>query len=280
MNITINELSNIKNKSIKKAYIRKLGIRKLGVWGIIFLFGTVAFISGFSINSYAASSSTVLPISRGGTNANTVEDAQTNLGKVNTINSKSTDNQFPSSKAVYNSILPAGGPNNLYITGTTSQNDAHHIIVLGEIPPDDVGKSKKYTYFFGQFIMVRKNVNPAGEFSCVFSLKASPFINLQDTDEIINKNNAALNIENQWPSSFPIKLGTFEYNETKLVGINYDFRHIYSPIYPNVWYANADWYLHGFYGGSLSTNSADPLFVGKRINYDAATNWQDIPDPE
>ncbi|MDR3116816.1 MAG: hypothetical protein LBT91_03180, partial [Bifidobacteriaceae bacterium] len=64
----MSELFSIKNANIKKIHIKKLGdikelgVRKLGIWGIIFLFGICAFISGFNINSYAASSSTILPI--------------------------------------------------------------------------------------------------------------------------------------------------------------------------------------------------------------------------
>ncbi|MDR3116870.1 MAG: hypothetical protein LBT91_03470 [Bifidobacteriaceae bacterium] len=54
-------------------------IKKLGILGIIFLLCTATFISGYNINSYAASSSTVLQISRGGTNANTAAQASTNI---------------------------------------------------------------------------------------------------------------------------------------------------------------------------------------------------------
>ncbi|MDR3116286.1 MAG: hypothetical protein LBT91_00365 [Bifidobacteriaceae bacterium] len=70
----MSELFSIKKLSIKKAYIKRTFIL-----GIIFLFGICTFISGFNINSYAASSSTVLPISRGGTNANTAAQASSNI---------------------------------------------------------------------------------------------------------------------------------------------------------------------------------------------------------
>ncbi|MDR3116859.1 MAG: hypothetical protein LBT91_03415 [Bifidobacteriaceae bacterium] len=74
---------------------KKRAFRKLGVLGIIFLFGTAAFISGFSINSYAASSSTVLPIARGGTNANTAAQASSNILGSNFANYEGV---LPSSK--------------------------------------------------------------------------------------------------------------------------------------------------------------------------------------
>jgi hypothetical protein len=86
---------------------KKHAFKRLGVLGIIFLFGTAAFISGFSINSYAASSSTVLPISRGGTNANTAAQASSNI--------------LGSDFANYNGVLPVakGGTG----TSVTSNND-------------------------------------------------------------------------------------------------------------------------------------------------------------
>jgi uncharacterized protein (TIGR02145 family) len=81
-----------------------LKLKKLGILGIITLFGISTFISNYSISSYAASSSSILPIAKGGTNANNAESAQINLGRVDTISSNSTDNEFPSSKAVYDYI--------------------------------------------------------------------------------------------------------------------------------------------------------------------------------
>ncbi|MDR3152301.1 MAG: hypothetical protein LBT85_02415 [Bifidobacteriaceae bacterium] len=37
----------------------KRAVKKFGILGIVFLFGVSAFISGYNINSYAASSSAV-----------------------------------------------------------------------------------------------------------------------------------------------------------------------------------------------------------------------------
>ncbi|MDR3116927.1 MAG: hypothetical protein LBT91_03770 [Bifidobacteriaceae bacterium] len=100
MNINKNEL--FKSEKIWPPNIifpKKQAFKRLGVLGIIFLFGTAAFISGFSINSYAASSSTVLPIARGGTNANTAAQASSNI--------------LGSNFANYNGVLPVakGGTN-------------------------------------------------------------------------------------------------------------------------------------------------------------------------
>ncbi|MDR3116298.1 MAG: hypothetical protein LBT91_00440 [Bifidobacteriaceae bacterium] len=112
MNINKNELFNI-----KKARIKKANIRKLGVLGIIFLFGTAAFISGFSINSYAASSNTVLSVARGGTGQNALANVMgvgsanklATARTINGINFDGTQNiSIPS--ATYNTLTVATGP--------------------------------------------------------------------------------------------------------------------------------------------------------------------------
>ncbi|MDR3127899.1 MAG: hypothetical protein LBT99_01035 [Bifidobacteriaceae bacterium] len=77
-------------------------IRKIGIIFCLFLFGVVTFISDNLAQVNAASSSTVLPMAKGGTGANSASQALINLGKVNSINANSTDNQFPSAKATYN----------------------------------------------------------------------------------------------------------------------------------------------------------------------------------
>jgi hypothetical protein len=79
--------------------------KKIGVLGIIFLFCATSFLN----NSLCAnaSSQSILNISKGGTNANSVENAQKNLGKVDFVDNTSSDSKFPSSKAVYDYINEA-----------------------------------------------------------------------------------------------------------------------------------------------------------------------------
>ncbi|MDR3152384.1 MAG: hypothetical protein LBT85_02870 [Bifidobacteriaceae bacterium] len=79
-----------------------LNFRKTGILSVIFLFGITLFLN----NSFPAnaSSQSVLSIVKGGTNANNITSAQKNLGLTNSIGYDSTDNQFPSSKAVYDFI--------------------------------------------------------------------------------------------------------------------------------------------------------------------------------
>ncbi|MDR3116232.1 MAG: hypothetical protein LBT91_00080 [Bifidobacteriaceae bacterium] len=56
-----------------------LKLKKFVILGVACLFAIAIFAGGYNINSYAASSSTVLPISRGGTNANTAAQASSNI---------------------------------------------------------------------------------------------------------------------------------------------------------------------------------------------------------
>ncbi|MDR3152012.1 MAG: hypothetical protein LBT85_00910 [Bifidobacteriaceae bacterium] len=76
--------------------------RKIGILGITLIFGSICFINTPAVSN--ASAQSVLGIAKGGTNANTVIGAQQNLGITNTVDAKSTNNQFPSSKAVYDYI--------------------------------------------------------------------------------------------------------------------------------------------------------------------------------
>jgi hypothetical protein len=60
-------------------------IRKFGTLFSIFLFGVVTFISGNLSQVNAASSSTVLPIAKGGTGSNSAAGARTNLNAQETL---------------------------------------------------------------------------------------------------------------------------------------------------------------------------------------------------
>ncbi|MDR3116786.1 MAG: hypothetical protein LBT91_03000 [Bifidobacteriaceae bacterium] len=80
-----------------------LKFRKLGILSIICLFSAALFLNGL-ISANASISQSVLGIVKGGTNANTVEEAQTNLGKINDIVENNSDTKFPSSKAVYDFV--------------------------------------------------------------------------------------------------------------------------------------------------------------------------------
>ncbi|MDR3116558.1 MAG: hypothetical protein LBT91_01815 [Bifidobacteriaceae bacterium] len=94
MSINKNELFNIKTMNelfkSKKIWLqnvitpKKHAFKKLGVLGIIFLFGICTFISGYNINSYAASSNTVLSVARGGTGQNNLANVM-GVGSANKL---------------------------------------------------------------------------------------------------------------------------------------------------------------------------------------------------
>ncbi|MDR3116559.1 MAG: hypothetical protein LBT91_01820 [Bifidobacteriaceae bacterium] len=237
MSINKNELFNIKtvNELFKSKKIwwqnvitpKKHAFKKVGIWGIIFLFGTAAFISGFSVNSYAASSSTVLPISRGGTNANTAAQAITNLGKVDALSASSTNNQFPSAKAVYDQLLIAKGQRNLYqlnIHEDVGDND--EIIVFGSVADENTPAATSVgTVFDGNIYFFRCL---AGNYKCPsfylnillqFDLTNAPGFG----NPLYNKTHTTMRLNSGSYTSIDaisnFYLGTFLYNENHYVGL-------------------------------------------------------------
>ncbi|MDR3127877.1 MAG: hypothetical protein LBT99_00915 [Bifidobacteriaceae bacterium] len=66
------------NIEIRKNW-NKFTFKKLGIVFCLFLFGIVTFISGNLSQVNAASSSTVLPVAKGGTGSNSASGARTNL---------------------------------------------------------------------------------------------------------------------------------------------------------------------------------------------------------
>ncbi|MDR3128315.1 MAG: hypothetical protein LBT99_03200 [Bifidobacteriaceae bacterium] len=63
----------------------KFSFKKLGIIFCLFLFGVVTFISGNLAQVSAATSSTVLPVAKGGTGANSASQARTNLNAQETL---------------------------------------------------------------------------------------------------------------------------------------------------------------------------------------------------
>ncbi|MDR3152011.1 MAG: hypothetical protein LBT85_00905 [Bifidobacteriaceae bacterium] len=117
-----------KNSNFKNKIFRNNKFKKIGVLSIIFIFGSICFIN-IPATSNASISQSVLSIAKGGTNANNSESAQTNLGMIDNLSVLSTNNNFPSSKAVYNTIenlsqgrFIAVGQNNLFSQCLESAN--------------------------------------------------------------------------------------------------------------------------------------------------------------
>ncbi|MDR3127836.1 MAG: hypothetical protein LBT99_00700 [Bifidobacteriaceae bacterium] len=79
------------NIEIRKNWI-KFTFKKLGAVFCLFLFGVVAFVSGNLSQVNAASSSTVLPVVKGGTGANTLSSGQALIGNgANSLQTKPID---------------------------------------------------------------------------------------------------------------------------------------------------------------------------------------------
>ncbi|MDR3128259.1 MAG: hypothetical protein LBT99_02910 [Bifidobacteriaceae bacterium] len=97
-----------------------MNIKKFGVLINIFLLVILGFISGCFTQANASSSSTTLPLTKGGTGANSASQALTNLGKVNSLDTSNTDNQFPSAKSVYTKYAEIGREYNFSIIKNTN----------------------------------------------------------------------------------------------------------------------------------------------------------------
>ncbi|MDR3152358.1 MAG: hypothetical protein LBT85_02735 [Bifidobacteriaceae bacterium] len=93
-NLNSNLLSFIKSK------VNKSKIRNSGILVVTILLSLTCFLSGSNLAGANASIS-VIPVSRGGTGANTQAGALTNLGINNTIDENSSNSTFPSAKTVY-----------------------------------------------------------------------------------------------------------------------------------------------------------------------------------
>ncbi|MDR3116614.1 MAG: hypothetical protein LBT91_02095 [Bifidobacteriaceae bacterium] len=261
----MSELFSIKNKGIRKTYIKKVvNIKKVGVLGIIFILCTTCFVSGYNINSYAASSSTVLPISRGGTNANTAAQAITNLGKVDVINSSSTNDQFPSAKAAYSEIFTAKGFKNQYLVrNVPDSSNTMSIIVLGQIPLDTSKRTSLGAVFSGEVLYHRCIPHVASctgdmhRFTMDFVLGGHPN---NVTSNTVFMKCVSRDICGGRPH---MKLGTFMYNENWYVGLFSDT-------------AN-----YGGYGQNLLLSGfmlsiggcADFTCPGQQINYTTVSDW-------
>ncbi|MDR3116531.1 MAG: hypothetical protein LBT91_01640, partial [Bifidobacteriaceae bacterium] len=203
----------------------------LGIWGIIFLFGICAFISGFNINSYAASSSTILPISRGGTGANTFASGQALIGAgsnslttkaIDTVPTDGSANLITSGalKTVSNVANIGQGKKTGYYTVNTADNGTQEIIVLGQVPTDDTKRASLATIYSGELTFQRCLPHIAScpaslrRFSIDFVLGGRPQEVTADRIHMkcISADACAL-------SPPYMSLGTFLYNENMYIGL-------------------------------------------------------------
>jgi hypothetical protein len=78
-------------------------MRRIGIGAATFCFAIIlsVFSITFITNSNAGNSISVLPFSKGGTNANNAVQARINLKMMNPISQNSTDDEIPNAKEVY-----------------------------------------------------------------------------------------------------------------------------------------------------------------------------------
>ncbi|MDR3128146.1 MAG: hypothetical protein LBT99_02320 [Bifidobacteriaceae bacterium] len=85
--------------------------KKLGTMVSVFILVVLGFINGCFTQANASSSSTVLPVAKGGTGSNSASGARNNLqaeytgNKVTSPSSASTTTQYPSAKGVYDTAV-------------------------------------------------------------------------------------------------------------------------------------------------------------------------------
>jgi hypothetical protein len=270
MNIIMRELFSIKKAGIKKKVgIKKLGIKKLGILAIIFLFGICTFISGRISVAKADGSISTLPISRGGTGANSASGALDNLGKINSVDSNSTDEQFPSAKGVYNWGSPTIGIDNFYMQTKLSGTTPQYVFFIGELPTE-TRLSKIYTSFIGEFLATRlANANAwPGIFDAKIDIVAG-YSN--ENDGILASVVPTINDPGGMTSNFPVwQLGKFTYDSKLYIGM---------AMTGNTTFWNIDYIiLKGFYKGTLPSKceTAADLCVGKKMLYDQISDWTKI----
>ncbi|MDR2799379.1 MAG: hypothetical protein LBB07_02015 [Bifidobacteriaceae bacterium] len=87
----------------------KRKINRFGAILSIFLLCAAGFVIGINQNqnALAGGSNSVLPISKGGTSANTQIGARENLKMMNSVSANSTDDEIPNGKEVYNFGSPS-----------------------------------------------------------------------------------------------------------------------------------------------------------------------------
>ncbi|MDR3127887.1 MAG: hypothetical protein LBT99_00965 [Bifidobacteriaceae bacterium] len=85
MEIRKTNIENRKNNIEIRKTCNKFGFKRLGAFLCLFLFGIVTFVSGNLSQVNAASSSTVLPVAKGGTGSNSTSGARTNLNAQETL---------------------------------------------------------------------------------------------------------------------------------------------------------------------------------------------------
>ncbi|MDR3116356.1 MAG: hypothetical protein LBT91_00735 [Bifidobacteriaceae bacterium] len=140
--------------------IKKVNLKKASIFGIIISFGIVSFLSGWQANSYAASSSSVLPVVRGGTGQNNLANVM-GVGSADKLETSRKINNayFNGSQDIYisgwNQISYTKYPTT-YIKFSLSQETELPIVVI-----DFAASHNIATQHLGQVVITGENVSIA-----------------------------------------------------------------------------------------------------------------------
>ncbi|MDR3151919.1 MAG: hypothetical protein LBT85_00395 [Bifidobacteriaceae bacterium] len=113
-----------------------LKLKKLGIWGIAILLCITCFISGRISIVWADGSISALPISKGGTGANSADEARENLDAQEKLVSNANI------KTIFNRSLLGSGNVNSFITatdGTAIKSGQKYIGQVSATTPVDIG---------------------------------------------------------------------------------------------------------------------------------------------
>ncbi|MDR3127770.1 MAG: hypothetical protein LBT99_00360 [Bifidobacteriaceae bacterium] len=129
------------NMEVRKNW-NKFTFKKLGAIFCLFLFGVVTFISGNLSQVNAASSSTVLPVAKGGTGQNNLADVNvgsaTKLQNARNINGESFNgtNDINISASYKRVFLESQKNNYLYFTCSDFSSNEHVIDIVASSSPN------------------------------------------------------------------------------------------------------------------------------------------------
>ncbi|MDR3127900.1 MAG: hypothetical protein LBT99_01040 [Bifidobacteriaceae bacterium] len=141
-------------------------IKKFGILISIFLLVVLGFINGSLAQVNAASSSTVLPVAKGGTGANTLSSGQALIGNgANNLQTKPIDTSPQSNsnnlitsgavKSVSNNADLAKGNDNIYFVNTANNDQKQTVYLIGPIASLS-DASPEYANFFGKIELLRQ----------------------------------------------------------------------------------------------------------------------------
>jgi hypothetical protein len=241
-------------------------IKKFGIIISLFLFTVVTFISGNLSQVNAASSSTVLPIAKGGTGTNTLSAGQALIGNgANSLQTKPIDTSPQSNstnlitsgavRTVANDSALAKGFDNIYFVNTTNNDALETIYLIGPTTTLD-SSSPEYTIFSGEIKIFRTSYTSLPTYSGYHVWIANSY-NKNISASVTLYGHAGINKRD-------LKAVTFNYNNVKYIGIylSYGMR--------------VNFILKGYLGTSIGCVSNSGLCTGRMFHNSEVSNITNI----